>query len=345
MRTLWIAGLLLALRISVFAQSLQENAALLAVARWGLSGSHCSGADKGDLEVAEVFLRAGGDGSAKQDRLLERIAHFRDLCESKAPVDVMRFCLSPGQTPLLLRRIDQPLSGEEGWILSDYWLDTIAIELNEPVPVVLAWESSDPGLLNALREKQLVTTPDGTWCGWREGNTLWQVGVARNRVWNGGFEWDLLEYLDVPSHFTTNLMDHEIGEGWIFVGTVSDVAEAPTQVACLRGGGQSYVALYQILPLAAGEALYIQGGTARTEAGARADIGGSLELPSVRLPAFAARLANTAGDWLPFAQLVEPPEGATEFSFRVANSGIAGTACFDDLFVLPIAHPGSLARQ
>jgi hypothetical protein len=342
-----MVGLLLVLlsRGELFLARGHKNAAILAISRWALSSSRCSDVALDYLQTAERhILAADEDLSDRNVRLLNRVRHFQRVCELTPPVESTRRS-SFDLESLPYREFEQSLPGAPQWTLKAYWVDESAIELNADVLVVLKWEVANPEILYSLPEQQVARaqdTSDGKWRIWRDGDTIVQIGKARNLVWNGGFEWyHLLTASELP-YYTTNFEDMEKGVEFFFLDTASNLDSIPTNIACLRGQGQVHPGLFQLIPVAEEGALFLQGATVRTEDGAQADVGGSWESPEQRYPAFAAKRVETDGHWVSYAQLIVAPVDAYQFSFRVANYGNTGTACFDDVFVLSIVHPYTL---
>jgi hypothetical protein len=343
-----IAGVFLGALLSSAGMFLREghiNIAMVMISRWAVSSSRCSGVALDYLQIAERHILAANKNWSDRDiRLLDRVRHFQRVCELASPVeDICRFTFD--LSSLSYQELEQPLPGAPQWILRAYWVDESAIELNEDVSTVLMWEVTDSDTLDSLPEEHLLSMQDTSgeeWCVGRDGGIVVQAGKARNLVHNGGFEWYNLANSEFPTHYTTNREGEGRGSEFFFFDMILGPSGIPTSIACLRGQEQFYAGLYQMIPVVEHGVLFLQGATAHTDNGALADIGGSWETPNRRYPAFAADRVDTDGGWVPYTQLMVSPAEAYRFSFRVANSGHAGTTCFDNIFVLSISLPGSL---
>jgi len=321
-----------------------KNVAMLAISRWASLPAHCSDVAVDDLRLAEMHLVAAGEGSATRNaRLLDRVRHFQLLCEQNPPLEAV--CDFPFEARSLpCNELEQTLPGFPAWTLRAYWVDEATVELGEQVQVVLKWTIADTEAFTVPeRQVKKVHGVSGTeWCFWHEGNAIVQAGKVRNLVPNGGFELNFLPDEALPCGCSAGSHSDVITD--FFYHDISNRGDLPTTIACLKAQAAFHAGLYVLIPVAEFEpgSLFLQGADVRTMRGATASVGGIWETPKQRIRGWAVRRVETGERWISYARVVTQPETAYRLSFRVANWGDSGTACFDDVFVLTIDHPSEL---
>lgn len=210
---------------------------------------------------------------------------------------------------------------DRDWTLVGYDVDEELLVRGGPVDVLLFWEGPARADVDTQRE------------GWYQAGERWVqvLSGVENLLLNGGFQMGVLGF------------PHDIyGTDPATRRLAADVRTGmPTTVALLANtetqSRTSFVS--QWVPVQP-EALYLQSGWIRTEGG-RAYLGRRWagdtpeKADSYGYTAAGVRVQN----WQHFAEVIRPPQDATQARIRLLNSDSEGQAYFDNVVFIEIESP------
>lgn len=265
------------------------------------------------------------------------------------------FCADKFDLPLLCNGMDvsqlsyHPVSSEfvvDGWQAKGVWFDKKNVEYEHTVPFVIKWQP--PADFSPIENNAGIIlvedNVDQEWCLLVNSDHVFQAGVVQNLIPEPGFEQSLLPDNLFPWQYLTNAQEPDLLNLFTLEHTQKGDREFST-VACIQADHTHFntkfgPGLYVHIPVQNGQ-IFLQSVGFYVSGNATASIGGTWETKSERFPQYVVQ-ESEGEEWQDNIQLIEAPQQAAQFSFRIANWGDEGIACFDSLMFLPIILPVEL---